>query len=279
VRPESIKQIISAITTLGGIADDQAKCMLVFAHPDDEVIAAGARLRAFRNAHFIYVTDGAPRDERDSRSKGFRTLDAYRQARFHELNRAFRLAGIQSSQQQCLGYSDQESAYKLPELTETIANLIRAHRVQVVLTHPYEGGHPDHDAAAFAVHAAARLLEEPLLIVEAPFYHQGPHGIETGKFLRSSETEEVVYTLSDAERAHKRALLDCFTTQRETLRYFSTQMERYRSSPQYVFTEPPHPGSVFYDRFSWGITSDQFCRMASESEKQLTFVRPVRCSQ
>src|SRR5437764_14611302 len=41
--------------------------ILVFAHPDDETVALGARLGRFARAHFVHVTDGAPRTEQDSR--------------------------------------------------------------------------------------------------------------------------------------------------------------------------------------------------------------------
>ena len=115
------------------------------------------------------------------------------------------------------------------------------------------------------------------LIIEAPFYHQGPNGMETGLFLNCVDSEDFVYTLSEKERAQKQALLDCFTTQKDTLRYFSTKTERYRASPQYRFAKPPHPGRAFYDHLGWGITSDQFCKLASKVETTLTSARPAQC--
>ena len=252
--------------------------MLVFAHPDDEVIAVGARMSLFQDGNFICVTDGAPRDQRDSQNHGFRSLEAYREARLHELNCAFELARIPRAKRQCLEYPDQEAAYHLPELAKTILKLFNTLGTQIVFTHPYEGGHPDHDAVAFAVHTAARLLESAApLIIEAPFYHQGPCGIETGCFLDSVETEEIVFMLTDAEGARKQALLDCFTTQKDMLQYFSTEMERYRVSPQYVFTQPPHAGPVFYDNFDWGVTSDRFCRLANQAELNLMGARWALC--
>ena len=252
--------------------------MLVFAHPDDEVIAVGARLSLFKNDHFICVTDGAPRDQRDSQSRGFRSLKAYREARFHELNCAFELVGISSAKRQCLDYPDQETAYNLLELTWTLVKLFDTQSTRVVFTHPYEGGHPDHDAVAFAVHTAVQFLGPAApLIIEAPFYHQGPRGIETGSFLNSVENGEVGFALTDTERARKQALLDCFTTQQDMLQYFSTQMERYRVSPRYVFTQPPHAGPAFYDNFGWGVTSDLFCSLVNEAEMNLTGARWARC--
>ena len=47
-----------------------------------------------------------------------------------------------------------------------------------ILTHAYEGGHPDHDAVAFAVAAAVRVAGRAAdtTIVEMPFYRAGPEG-------------------------------------------------------------------------------------------------------
>ncbi len=71
------------------------RAMLVFAHPDDETIALGAHLGRFGAAHFIHVTDGAPRNEQDSRAHGFATLQKYRDARRDELRHAMTLAGLE----------------------------------------------------------------------------------------------------------------------------------------------------------------------------------------
>ena len=51
----------------------------------------------------------------------------------------------------------------------------------LVLTHAYEGGHPDHDAVAFAVSGggAARGSDAAdTTVVEMPFYHAGPGGLD-----------------------------------------------------------------------------------------------------
>lgn len=248
--------------------------MLVFAHPDDEVIAVGARLEWLREALFVHVTDGAPADEEDSRAHGFASLEAYREVRERELARAFALAGVAEAHRESLGYADQSAAHRLLGLTRDVFGLLVKHRPQMVMTHPYEGGHPDHEACAFAVrHAvdeATRCGVCAPAIVEACFYHQGPQGICTGEFLSSADAvEEIVFRLSAEESERERRLLECFATQQETLQYFRTDMERYRLAPQYDFARPPHDGPVFYDHFSWGITSARFCELAGAAEEML----------
>src|ERR1700760_3931365 len=162
------------------------RAMVVVAHPDDETIALGARLGRFKKARFIQVTDGAPRNELDSRSHGFSTLDEYRKARRQELHRALGVAGIPQDRHGCLGISDQEAGLHLEEIIRSLASLVALWQPEVIVSHPYEGGHPDHDACAFAVHRAAGIIarerKRSVLIVEAAFYYLGANGIETERF-------------------------------------------------------------------------------------------------
>jgi LmbE family N-acetylglucosaminyl deacetylase len=241
------------------------RVLLVFAHPDDEVIAVGGRMGRFANSHFVHITDGAPRNGHDSRAHGFQRLDDYRRARAGEFCAALERAGIASATSECLGIPDQEASLQLAELTRRIAQLIAQHRPEAVFTHPYEGGHPDHDACAFAVHHAANGTPA---IIEAPFYNARNRG--TGGFLPSTDLpDEVVYELTPGELARKQALLDCFTSQRDTLRGFTAAEERYRVAPAYDFSTPPHQPPVLYDGYPWGMNSARFCDLALEAEREL----------
>ena len=79
-------------------------------------------------------------------------------ARQQEARSALALLGVDPSQIVELGFVDQEAIFNLPELAEKLAETLTQVSAKIVFTHPYEGGHPDHDATAFAVHAAQRLL-------------------------------------------------------------------------------------------------------------------------
>jgi N-acetylglucosamine malate deacetylase 2 len=248
------------------------RALLVFAHPDDETIALGARLRRMAGAHLVHVTDGAPRNEQDSRACGFRSFLEYRAARSAEFAGMLRHARLETMSRECLGIPDQQAALRLAALTRALAERIRMHRPEIVFTHPYEGGHPDHDACAFAVHQAVALADMPApAIIECASYHAGPHGIETGIFLPppapvpDAPLPELVFTLSTEEQQRKQALLDCFTTQQRTLGPFRGDEERFRIAPVYDFTRPPHPAPVFYDHFPWGMTSARFCGLAQNA--------------
>jgi N-acetylglucosamine malate deacetylase 2 len=247
--------------------------MVVVAHPDDETIALGARLSRFKTARFIHVTDGAPRNQFDSSSHGFRNLDEYREARRRELHRALGLAEIPNDRLLCFGIPDQEVGFHLDEITRSLACLVEHWQPEVIVSHPYEGGHPDHDACAFAVHRAAAIAaierERSVLIVEGAFYHLAANGIRTESFLPSAqEVEQVAYCLNPEEQRRKRDLLACFATQRETLKLFPLVTERFRTAPQYDFSSPPQQPTL-YDQRDWGMTSARFCGLVREAEQSL----------
>jgi N-acetylglucosamine malate deacetylase 2 len=256
--------------------------LLFFAHPDDETIALGGRLGRFGGAHLVHVTDGVPHREDIAKTHGLSSLNEYRDARLEELRNVLEMAGVAEMSRECLEVPDQEASLQLTWLTRRLLLLLHMYQPNVIFTHPYEGGHPDHDACAFAVHHALELMrfrrEPEPLIVEAPFYHAGRKGMETGTFLVAQrETSELRYQLSAEEQERKQALLNAFTTQHDTLRYFPVDEERYRIAPQYEFRRPPHAGDIFYDHHPWGVNSQTFCELAWEADDALEEEMKAAC--
>jgi N-acetylglucosamine malate deacetylase 2 len=249
------------------------RTVIVVAHPDDEVIGAGGRLPRLREVALVHVTDGSPRDLGDARSNGFSTREEYAEARRREMAAALALAGIDEAQTYELGCVDQEASLHLEELSWGLAGLLRELRPEVMLTHPYEGGHPDHDATAFVARAACRLLaargERVPALLEMTSYHNGPTGIQVGDFLPAGDSEAATVTLSGEERALKQQMLDCYRSQQNTVRLFPVEQERFRLAPCYDFTRPPHEGLLFYECFPWGMTGARFCELAGAAAEAL----------
>jgi N-acetylglucosamine malate deacetylase 2 len=255
----------------GGSAPFASRVALIVAHPDDEVIGAGAQLPRFLDLTLLHSTDGSPRNLLDAKNVGCTTREAYAALRRSELERALILAGQDISRYRSLGVVDQEASLDLAALTRQILAFLRSHRPELVLTQPYEGGHPDHDATAFAVHAAVHLLsvtQRPELL-ELTAYHNHSGAIGAGDFLPRAGFEVTSVPLSEAEQHLKRRLLNCFGSQRYTLSFFSTKTERFRRAPPYDFTRAPHPGTLYYEMFDWGMTGTRWRELACEALQAL----------
>jgi N-acetylglucosamine malate deacetylase 2 len=234
----------------------ESKIMIVVAHPDDETIGMGAQLCRFRKALLVQVTDGAPCDGRDAHAHGFATIADYAAARRTELAAALEVGQAGGVRTEIIGITDQEACFQLVELTGRLLGLLHTEAPDAIFGHAYEGGHPDHDAASFAVSAACRLIEAQKgsapAIIEMTGYHPESGGLATGVFLPSQHAVTTV-TLTAADRLRKRRMIDCFASQRELLAGFAVETESFREAPQYNFIQPPHRGELYYERLGWKI--------------------------
>jgi len=244
-------------TLLDAIADperapiDAREIAIVTAHPDDETLAFGAVMRRLGGVRMILATDGSPRDMLAQRRIGFDSVAAYRDARHAELVAALALAGVPESALTRLEIPDKEAAANLSLFVTRLREVFAANGIRAVLTHAYEGGHPDHDAVAAAVALATR--GSAIEVVESPFYRSRDGRFAVQSFVPIDGIPIVETPLTPEESAHKLAMVACYPSQVALLEGFRPRYERFRPAPDYDFSCPPNGGEIDYEKgfFPW----------------------------
>lgn len=244
---------------------------VIVAHPDDETIGLGGQLPRFLNAVVVHVTDGAPRDLADAERLGFATREAYAAARRRELEAALALAGIGGERLIGLGVVDKEAMHNMAEIARELAALFDHARIEAVVTHAYEGGHPDHDAACWAVHAAASLAgARAPFVIEMPLYHLRAQGRLNQQFADPpfDGLRAAAFLPADVlER--KRRMFAAHRSQAAILAEFTSDVERFRLAPSYDFSRLPNDGRLLYETFGWGISGGNWLDAAARATEAL----------
>ncbi len=253
--------VISAEELISGYA---GRTLLVAAHQDDEAIGGAILLHRLPNAEVLHVTDGAPRDGKSAQNAGFSGPVEYACARQREAEAAVSLIGARIATRNFPPIPDQEVPANAAQVAIALRSLLVNY--DAVVTHAYEGGHPDHDATAFAVHAALRLLEHDgasISVFEMAGYNGWGGYATSGSFIPQSRSPIAEVAFTSAEWELKRKVFDCYVTQKKVLETLGVSVERFRAAPRYDFRKPPHRGPLYYDRFGWNFSRSSWIEAMS----------------
>jgi LmbE family N-acetylglucosaminyl deacetylase len=246
--------------------------LAVVAHPDDETLGAASLIQRRRDLFIVVATDGAPPAKWDRREE----VTVHR---FRELEAALRITGFPADHCRCLGVGDLQASLHLASLARSFARLIAEQKFDYVLTHAYEGGHPDHDAIAFAIHHAAALLKRrgrEIQVVEMPLYHAGPKNRENWLrsapypvFANHTETPMLSIRLSNEEVDIKRRMLNFYVSHNDIIGPCDPTVEHFRYAPDHDFFAPPHAGDVLYENYGLNLDFATWGRLAVEASHDL----------
>ena len=281
IRPTQRRKPRSAHARLFGTGDltRTMRCSVIVAHPADEVVGAGCLISKLVDVTVLHVTDGAPCDMQDAKAAGFEERSDYAQARRQECLAALAIANVPEDRVVDFSITDHCAAHCLADLTKKITTFLQQSGADIVVTHPYEGGHPDHDATAFATHAALRLMKEngfrPPVLFEMALHPSEDFKAKLPEFLPGSERETTTLLLDERAQKLKRRMFACFETQRESLEVSPVGPEKFRQPSAYDFSAPPQDGKLHYENFDWALRSDEWQSLASKALDDLFPATPA----
>ena len=230
------------------------RTLILAAHQDDETIGATAAMTRLADCPVAFLTDGAPRDARYRSADATGSRDDYAKMRHDEALNALTWAGIAEERVYDFGCVDQEAVHHVMQLVNDLLSLLREVQPEIVITHAYEGGHPDHDAASLIAHLAGTILENRQESTpewaEMALYYALDNRLVTHRFLPVAGPEFVI-RLDRDEQERKRRMLACYRSQAVVLQSFGTEIEILRPAPAYDFTQAPHAGKLWYECLGW----------------------------
>jgi N-acetylglucosamine malate deacetylase 2 len=252
------------------------RLLVIAAHPDAETAGAASLLSTLPDCAVLHLSDGVPRDRALWASGAAPTRDGYASQRRGEALRAMEIAGVPSTDVHCLGLQDQELVFQLPDLARELVRWIIALGPELLITHSYEGGHPDNDAAAFAAAAARDLLlrsgQRAPMLLEMALYHGAGGELTVGQFVASDDIgpPQIQCAFRGAALDRKREMLRCFESQADGLApFFEIEYERFRPAPRYDFAAPPHVGPLLYEQRGM-LDGDTWRALAARARGELS---------
>jgi LmbE family N-acetylglucosaminyl deacetylase len=254
---------------------------VIVAHPNDEIVAGGCLISKLPNVRIVHVSTGAPQSLEEVRAAGWDSVSSYTEARRRESLAALELANVTEERVMDFGMDQFEAPFRMVHLTKRLLRFLQQTMPQILLTHAYEGGHPDHDATAFAAHVAVRLLQKnglkPPVIFEMAIYPSN-EGAKVPEFLHSPLLESTTLMLDPKARALKEQMFSCFKSQRQVLVRSPLVSEKFRRAPVYNFRLPPHNGQLHYEKLNCEISGKHWREMATEALDELFLSGPLGLS-
>lgn len=230
------------------------RTLLLVAHPDDEAAGCGGLLQRIREPAVCFLTDGAPEDRYFWERYGSR--EAYAELRRREAQRAMEAVGVR--RWGFLGdssFPDQQLFRNISRAIALVLQVMDEFRPEALLTHAYEGGHPDHDACSFVT--AQVSIQRGIPAWEFPLYHRSVDGVTVRQEFPFVSYGEVVMELTPAERKRKDEMLAAYPSQFTVLEQFNLDLERFRPMANYDYTRPIHEGVLNYEAWQWSMTGKQ----------------------
>ena len=216
---------MTAHEVLAYVADDRpvpGRHLVLVAHPDDEVISASAAISCLKDVVVLQLTDDSA-DRETERTTAYQAMDWSMSVERGGV--PFRTAHLMA-----MGFCHWVVSF--------------LENIDILWTHPYEGGHLDHDTAAWI----GQTVGPHCLRLEFASYHATATGQTFGDFWPEAQSPSVTVQLTGERLARKQAALAAYASQAHILRKFPhPEREVYRQAPVYDFSKPAPPPRSRWD--------------------------------
>jgi len=223
------------------------KILIAVPHPDDEVVAASAAIGRAQEegaeVFALYLTHGCiarevlwPWQRKD--------YEQHMATRRREGERAATFLGIKP-----VSWSPRPARHlwrNLETVHAEIEKAVTSYGIDQLWVTAYEGGNADHDG----LNAVGSVFRNKLSVLEFAEYNFAGGRARAQTFPVSRDGEEIL-TLTPAERQKKHDGLAFYASEQGNLNYVKTERECFRALNVYDYSKPPHPGTLWYERFHW----------------------------
>lgn len=226
-------------SSLIGLSPLLGSTLVLIAHPDDESVGCGILLQRIARASILVCTDGAPAIGRRWYSLLTNKRKRYAGRRLAEFRAASDIAGVRQWQM-LPGIQDQTLHRALGRAAMLIAQYIEKQRPDAILSHAFDGGHPDHDCCALLANWAGGQFALP--VWEMPMYYRPSPAapLVYQRFLKANGSEITLRPALDEIRI-KHLMLSRHRSQAAVIAHFNLAVESFRPQPDYDFAANPIP--------------------------------------
>jgi LmbE family N-acetylglucosaminyl deacetylase len=221
--------------------------LILVPHPDDEVVACSAAISRAQSEgaeiFALYLTHGCvaldvlwPWQRKD-----YDAILARRRSEAENVAKQLKITPV--------GWCKRPARTLWQDLEKVFSEIVvamAANKVDQVWVPAFEGGNADHDA----LNALGHLLKRNVSVIEFAEYNFFKGRAHSQTFPYPNGTEHILQLTQD-EKHMKRDALRSYKSEANNLNYVDIQREACRPLADYDYSQPPHPGTLWYNRFQW----------------------------
>ena len=221
--------------------------LFIIPHPDDEIVGSCSIIRRHKRdgkkIFLFFITNGVLSKDhvwfwkKDQIEKMIKIIKK-------ELKLSLKMLGLEDYFFQNIHTRTLKE--KISETYNKIKKIIQLKKIDTIFCPAYEGGHQDHDVSNFICSKLSNLCD----IYEFPEYNYLKKKINCNTFITKKKNEKTL-KLSEEEKLFKKKCLQIYQSEKKNLNYIKINSESYRPIQQYDYSKPPHPGVLFYRRYSF----------------------------